>query len=76
LFADQKLLPNAVLPAAVGSGAECSFLRPPILDTEASDILRRYLSAALRRLSPETAMKAAANETRRLLGLEAEQVGQ
>lgn len=46
-------------------------LRPPIAQyAQASDILQRYLSAALtNRLSPETAMQAAANETRLLLGL-------
>jgi len=44
-------------------------LRPPIAQyAQASDILQRYLSAALtNRLSPERAMKAAADETRRLL---------
>jgi multiple sugar transport system substrate-binding protein len=44
-------------------------LRPPIAQyAQASDILQRYLSAALTaRLSPEQAMKAAADETRRLL---------
>ncbi|WP_017721537.1 ABC transporter substrate-binding protein [Kamptonema formosum] len=47
-----------------------SVLRPPIPQyAQASDILQRYLSAALtKRLSPEQAMKAAAGETRRLLG--------
>lgn len=50
--------------------AEKSVLRPPIPQyAQASDILQRYLSAALTgRLSPEKAMKAAADETRRLLG--------
>ena len=45
-------------------------LRPPIAQyAPASDILQRYLSAALtNRMTPESAMKAAANETRRLLG--------
>jgi multiple sugar transport system substrate-binding protein len=45
-------------------------LRPPIAQySQASDILQRYLSAALTdRLSPETAMQRAAAETRRLLG--------
>ncbi|MDM9382017.1 ABC transporter substrate-binding protein [Chlorogloeopsis sp. ULAP01] len=44
-------------------------LRPPIAQyAQASDILQRYLSAALtNRMTPETAMKAAAEETRRLL---------
>lgn len=45
-------------------------LRPPIAQyAQASDILQRYLSAALtNRMTSETAMKAAADETRRLLG--------
>lgn len=44
-------------------------LRPPIAQyAQVSDILQRYLSAALtNRISPEKAMKAAAQETRRLL---------
>lgn len=44
-------------------------LRPPIAQyAQASDILQRYLSAALtNQQSPEQAMKAAAAETRRLL---------
>ncbi|HBL10056.1 MAG TPA: ABC transporter substrate-binding protein [Cyanobacteria bacterium UBA11162] len=48
---------------------EQAVLRPPIAQyAQASDILQRYLSAALtNRMSPERAMKAAANETRRLL---------
>ncbi len=44
-------------------------LRPPIAQyAQVSEILQRYLSAALtNRMSPERAMKAAADETRRLL---------
>ncbi len=44
-------------------------LRPPVAQyAQVSDILQRYLSAALtNRLSPERAMNAAADETRRLL---------
>lgn len=44
-------------------------LRPPIAQyDQASDILQRYLSAALtNRMTPENAMKAAAAETRTLL---------
>lgn len=44
-------------------------LRPPIPQyDQTSDILQRYLSAALtNRMTPESAMKAAANETRQLL---------
>ncbi|PPT05600.1 Maltose/maltodextrin ABC transporter substrate binding periplasmic protein MalE [Geitlerinema sp. FC II] len=49
---------------------EKSVLRPPIAQyAQASDILQRYLSSALTdRLSPEEAMRKAAEETRRLLG--------
>lgn len=49
---------------------EKAVLRPPIAQyAQASDILQRYLSAALtNRLSGEKAMKQAAQETRRLLG--------
>ena len=44
-------------------------IRPPLPQyAQASDILQRYLSAALTdRMTPETAMKQAAAETRRLL---------
>jgi multiple sugar transport system substrate-binding protein len=44
-------------------------LRPPVAQyAQASDILQRYLSAALTgRTSPERAMRSAANETRTLL---------
>jgi multiple sugar transport system substrate-binding protein len=44
-------------------------LRPPIAQyAQASDILQRYLSAAItRQMDPEAAMKAASGETRRLL---------
>ncbi len=49
---------------------EQAVLRPPIAQyAQASDILQRYLSAALtNRMTPEAAMNAAANETRNLLG--------
>lgn len=45
-------------------------LRPPIAQyAQVSDILQRYLSAAITdRISPDRAMQAAANETRQLLG--------
>lgn len=47
-----------------------SVLRPPIAQyAQVSDILQRYLSAALtERMSPEDAMNAAARETRQVLG--------
>ncbi|MCU0533202.1 MAG: ABC transporter substrate-binding protein [Hydrococcus sp. Prado102] len=48
---------------------EKATLRPPIAQyAQASDILQRYLSAAITNsMSPEKAMNAAADETRRLL---------
>lgn len=48
---------------------ESSALRPPIAQyAQASDILQRYLSAALtNKMNPTEAMQAAAKETRRLL---------
>jgi multiple sugar transport system substrate-binding protein len=48
---------------------ESSALRPPIAQySQASDILQRYLSAALtKRMTPEKAMQLAAAETRQLL---------
>lgn len=50
--------------------ATSTILRPNIAQyAQASDILQRYLSAALSgRMNPEAAMQAAANETRNLLG--------
>lgn len=59
LFKDPKLL----------KAVENSILRPPIPQySEASKILQRYLSAAIQKqLSPEQAMKEAAEETRTLL---------
>lgn len=49
--------------------AESAVLRPPVAQyAQASDILQRYLSAALtNRMEPEQAMRAAAEETRTLL---------
>ncbi|MBW4638488.1 MAG: ABC transporter substrate-binding protein [Gloeocapsa sp. UFS-A4-WI-NPMV-4B04] len=53
---------------------DSAVLRPAIAQyAQASDILQRYLSAALtNRMSPEQAMQSAANETRRLLGTRGE----
>jgi multiple sugar transport system substrate-binding protein len=50
--------------------AKNAVLRPPIAQyAQASDILQRYLSAALtEQKTPKEAMTAAANETRKLLG--------
>jgi multiple sugar transport system substrate-binding protein len=49
--------------------AETAVLRPPVAQyAQASDILQRYLSAALtNRMNPQDAMQAAAEETRALL---------
>jgi alpha-amylase/alpha-mannosidase (GH57 family) len=49
---------------------EKAVLRPPVSQYgQASDTLKRYLSAALtERLSPQQAMEAAADETRKMLG--------
>ncbi|HEY9660988.1 MAG TPA: extracellular solute-binding protein, partial [Allocoleopsis sp.] len=49
--------------------AENAVLRPPVAQyAQASDILQRYLSAALtHRMNPQEAMQAAADETRALL---------
>lgn len=51
------------------SVSRTAVLRPPIAQyAQASDILQRYLSASLTgRISPEDAMRSAANETRTLL---------
>jgi multiple sugar transport system substrate-binding protein len=56
------------LPAMVDV-IDSAVLRPPIAQyAQASDILQRYLSAALTdRMSPEKAMQRAAQETRQLL---------
>jgi multiple sugar transport system substrate-binding protein len=50
--------------------SQTAVLRPPIAQyAQVSDILQRYLSAALTdRLTPDRAMQAAASETRQLLG--------
>ena len=48
---------------------QSSALRPPISQyAQASDILQRYLSAAItNKMTPKQAMQAAAKETRNLL---------
>lgn len=65
LVAEFPYLPN-LFPVV-----ENSVLRPPIAQyAQASDILQRYLSVALTgSRTPELAMKAAAAETRALLGI-------
>ena len=70
LFNDPQIVAKYSHYPAMLEVVEKSVLRPPIPQyAQASDILQRYLSAALTgKLSPERAMKAAADETRRLLG--------
>lgn len=69
LFADPEIVAQYGHYPQLLEVVQSAVLRPPIAQyAQASDILQRYLSAALtNRLSPETAMKAAANETHRLL---------
>lgn len=71
LFTDSILVAKYNYLPALLEGAKNAVLRPPIAQyAQASDILQRYLSAALTgNKSPEQAMKAAANETRTLLGI-------
>ena len=70
LFNDPKIVAKYGHYPELLSVVQNSALRPPIAQyAQASDILQRYLSAALTdRMSPEAAMKAAASETRNLLG--------
>ncbi len=70
LFNDPKIVAKYGHYPELLSVVQNSALRPPIAQyAQASDILQRYLSAALTdRMSPEAAMKAAAAETRNLLG--------
>ncbi|MBD2042846.1 ABC transporter substrate-binding protein [Microcoleus sp. FACHB-672] len=69
LFTDPQIVAKYSHYPQLLKVTEKSVLRPPIAQySQASDILQRYLSAALtNRMTPERAMKAAANETRRLL---------
>ena len=69
LFNDPKIVAKYPHYPQLLNVVEKAVLRPPIAQyAQASDILQRYLSAALtNRMSPETAMKSAAEETRRLL---------
>lgn len=70
LFTDPEIVAKYSYYPQVLEVVQSAVLRPPIAQyAQVSDILQRYLSAALtNRLSPETAMQAAANETRRVLG--------
>ena len=69
LFTDPQIVAKYSHYPQLLKVTEQSVLRPPIAQySQASDILQRYLSAALtNRMTPERAMKAAADETRRLL---------
>ncbi len=70
LFTDPQIVATYPYYPQLLEVVEQAVLRPPIAQyAQTSDILQRYLSAALtNRMSPEAAMKAAAQETRRLLG--------
>lgn len=69
LFTDPTILSKYPHYEQLLQVVENSALRPPIAQySQASDILQRYLSAALtKRLTATAAMEAAAAETRRLL---------
>jgi multiple sugar transport system substrate-binding protein len=69
LFKDREILAKYPHYRELLEIVDKAVLRPPIAQyAQASDILQRYLSAALTNsMTPENAMKAAANETRRLL---------
>lgn len=71
LFTDDTLVAKYNYLPALLEGAENAVLRPPIPQyAQVSDILQRYLSAALTgSKTPEAAMKAAARETRTLLNI-------
>nr|WP_026082695.1 ABC transporter substrate-binding protein [Mastigocladopsis repens] len=69
LFTDPKIVSKYPHYPKLLEIVDRAVLRPPIAQyAQTSDILQRYLSAALtNRMTPETAMQAAASETRRLL---------
>lgn len=70
LFADPDIIAKYPHYPQLETVVKSAVLRPPIAQyNQASDILQRYLNAALsnRSLSVEKAMKSAANETRNLL---------
>jgi multiple sugar transport system substrate-binding protein len=72
MFTDSKLVAKYPYLPNLLTVIENAVLRPPIPQyAQASDILQRYLSAALTgKKTPEAAMKAAAEETRTLLGVQ------
>ena len=74
LFTDAELVAKYPHFPSLLNVIENAVLRPPIPQyAQASDILQRYLSAALTgRKTPESAMKAAATETRNLLEVQSE----
>ena len=70
LFSDSEIIAKYPHYPKFQKLVESAVLRPPIAQyAQASDILQRYLNAALsnRSLSVEKTMKSAANETRNLL---------
>ncbi|NJO18982.1 MAG: ABC transporter substrate-binding protein [Spirulinaceae cyanobacterium RM2_2_10] len=69
LFTDPDLVAKYPYYPQLLEVVENSVLRPPIAQyAQTSDILQRYLSAALTgRMTPEAAMQAAARETRSIL---------
>jgi len=69
LFTDPEVVAKYPHFPELKKVVETAVLRPPIAQyAQASDILQRYLSAALTgRMNPEKAMKSAADETRLLL---------
>ncbi|WP_008317833.1 ABC transporter substrate-binding protein [Leptolyngbya sp. PCC 6406] len=70
LFTDPEILAKFPQYAQLLEVAETTVPRPPVGQyAQASDILQRYLSAAItNQMTPEAAMRAAAGETRRVLG--------
>lgn len=70
LFKDPEILAKFPYFPELFEAVQSPALRPPIAQyAQASDVLQRYLSAAFTgRMSSEQAMKAAARETRNILG--------
>jgi multiple sugar transport system substrate-binding protein len=70
LFTDREIVAKYPHYPKLLEVSQNAVLRPPIAQyAQVSDILQRYLSAALTdRITPASAMRAAATETRQLLG--------
>jgi multiple sugar transport system substrate-binding protein len=70
LFTDREIVAKYPHYPRLLEVSQNTVLRPPIAQyAQVSDILQRYLSAALTdRITPASAMRAAATETRQLLG--------